>query len=278
MDGSSPTNAPPGGAAYRLFADAPLPHLMTALSRRPASGRLAAANVPRISRGFAVARASLCLLFAMSLPACLVTSSPTFEEPERTPPFLIAPSARPDLRQIKVVDTSSKINQIDFSAAVRSEDNGDDLYARLVLDYGVMPPGGPGFPYQQILFEINIDPGTLNDTIPRTITTQWFFHSNTPPEGCHTATLFATHEIDLQTGCPADPTDFNFLTWTVFVCNQAMGSCCDPTMPPDKGGCKSFVCPDADPDVRCDTVTSPASARAPISLAPGEDSSHASRE
>ena len=188
----------------------------------------------------------------MSLPACLVTSSPTFEEPERTPPFLIGPTARPDLRQVKVVDVGGIPDPVEFSAQVRSEDNGQQVFGRLVLDYGIAPQGGPGYPYQQILKDVvTLEPGTLEDKA-RILAAKWYPGSNKAPVGCHTVTLFATHEINFETGCPADPDDFDHLTWTVYVCDSTSAPCCDPELPAEQGGCTNFQCPPIDEDVRCD--------------------------
>jgi len=208
----------------------------------------------------------------MSLPACLVTSSPTFEDPQRTPPFLMATGARPDLRQIKVVDESGTPDPIEFAAGVRSEDNGDNVYGHLVLDYGVSPPGGPANqPYLQSLqLPFSIAPGTLDDTTTRTLSAKWYPGSAKAPVGCHTVSLFASHEFD-NNGCPLDSTDFDFLTWTVLVCNMTDGSCCDPKLPADdEDGCKSFVCPPTDPNVRCDTVAAPPSSSQAITSPIGE--------
>lgn len=261
-----------------VLASAQATRIATAMSRRrsPASGTAEpAAHDPAISRmaraslrllaimlsparlaappSF-VARASLCVLAATSLPACLVTSSPSFEEPDRTPPFLLGPSARPEQRQVKVVDMAPAL-PVEFSAVVRSEDNGADVQGRLVLDYGVKPAGGPpGVPYRQPLGDpVFVEASTLDDT-SRTLSAQWFTGSYPATVGCHNVTLFATHEIDFATGCPADPADFDFLSWTVIVCDSTAAPCCDPTLPPDDGGCQTFLCPKTDPNARCDVA------------------------
>lgn len=184
----------------------------------------------------------------MSLPACLVTSSPTFEEPQRTRPFLLAEASSPDLRRIKVVDVAQgKSLPLEFSVQMISEDAGDKVVSRLVLDYGVPVDNHP---YYQALGEGSIDPGTLDEG-PRTLAAPWG-SSNKPTLGCHYVSLLATHELDLKTGCPVDPEDFDFLTWTVIVCDSGGGPCCDPTAPEEDGGCPVLDCPVVDENVRCD--------------------------
>jgi hypothetical protein len=193
----------------------------------------------------------------MSLPACLVTSTPSFEEPERTRPFLIAPSASPDLRQIKVADHGALNKTIEFSAGVVSEDNGVSVKGRLVLDYGVALEEDEGYPYLDTLAQqVDIPAATLQDP-PRTLSAKWSLLSNGASSGCHTVTLFATHEIDFISGCPADAEDFDFLTWTVFACNSNDAPCCDPTLPPDQGGCESFHCPAVEPGATCGAGADP---------------------
>jgi len=190
----------------------------------------------------------------MSLSACLVTSTPSYEAPERTPPFLSAQSAQPDLRQIKKIDLDlfSSNTSIEFGAAVRSEDNGAPVFGRLVLDYGVLN-SGPGNPYRQDLGDWVQIPASTLDAPPRKLAAQWFPASDTPTDGCHNVTLFATHDTGFNNGgCPADPTDFDFLSWTILVCKGSLGSCCDPTALPEDGGCTQFQCPAISSDVRCD--------------------------
>lgn len=181
----------------------------------------------------------------MSLPACLVTSSPTFEEPKQTRPFLLSESSSPDVRQIKVVDNYKL--PVEFSASVISEDAGDKVYGRLVLDYGIAVDKHP---YRQALGDwAPINPATL-DFGPRTLTGTWE-SSSKPTTGCHYVSLLATHDIDFVVGCPTDPADFDFLTWTVVVCDSSVAPCCDPAAPDGEGGCGALSCPDIDPNVRC---------------------------
>lgn len=196
------------------------------------------------------------------LSGCLVTSSPSFEEPERTPPFLMEATAAPDPRQVLVVDMAEP-GPVEFSVGLRSEDNRLDVQGRLVLDYGFKPPGGPpGATYRQPLGDpVPIDASSLDDT-SRTITARWFTGSNKTTLGCHNVTLFATHEIDFETGCPADPADFDHVSWTVIVCDSVQAPCCDPTLDPTAGGCQSFQCPQIDPATRCGAASSSTSSGA----------------
>lgn len=194
-----------------------------------------------------LARASLSLLLAMTLPACLVTSSPTFEEPTQTRPFLLSESTVPDLRRIKVVNTAESL-PLEFSASVLSEDVGADVVGRLVLDYGIAEDQRP---YRQPLGDpASVAAATLDDG-PRTLTARWE-STYKPTLGCHYVSLLATHKLNFATGCPENPDDFDFLTWTVIVCDSNVGPCCDPTAPEgDKDSCAVFSCPDVDENVRC---------------------------
>lgn len=216
-----------------------------------------------------MARLSLAVL-AMSLSGCLVTSTPSYEEPERTPPFLLSSGAKPDLLAITVIDVNGDPSPVEFAAVLRSEDNGDTVFGRLVLDYGVAAPGGSPDPYQRSIRDTSAPAGTL-DGPPRTLAVTWNIGTtDKPTAGCHNVTLLATHEAYVDSGCPVDPADFDFLTWTIFVCDSSQGSCCDPTAPVDQGGCPAFQCPKIDPELRCDTVLDPQSLDSQVEI--GTDS------
>lgn len=196
-----------------------------------------------------MARASLCFLIAMILPACLVTSTPSSEERKRTPPFLLAETAIPDPRLFKIIDLTTT-PFVDFQAGVVSEDADAKVLGHLVLDYGFKVEGGYATPFfLEIGRPATVEPATLDDP-PRTLAVRWSFGSYKPTPGCHNVALFATHEFDDVTGCAADPSDFDYVLWTILVCDSSQGTCCDPAAPPDQGGC-SVQCPDFDTDVRC---------------------------
>lgn len=187
----------------------------------------------------------------MTLSSCLVTSTPSFEERKRTAPFLLSETADPDLREIMVIDVTEPV-VVDFSVGVVSEDADTKVHGQLVLDYGV---GVQGYdtPYvSDIGRPVTLDePGTLDDP-PRTLSARWSLNkSNHPPLGCHNVALFASHEFDDATGCSVDPVDFDYVLWTIILCDSAQeGTCCKPTADPDKGGC-TLKCPLIDPEVRC---------------------------
>ena len=86
----------------------------------------------------------------MFCASCLVTSSPEFEDPEQTPPELIAATATPDIRNILEVDEST--GRVLLNALVRSEeDAGETIKFRLLLDYGIPNNDQPPKPYQLIV-------------------------------------------------------------------------------------------------------------------------------
>jgi hypothetical protein len=178
----------------------------------------------------------------MTLPACLVTSSPTFEEPKRTRPFLLAEGSSPDVRQIKLVNTVESL-PLEFSATVLSEDAGTEVVGRVVLDYGVAVDG---LPFQSLGEPSSVVASTLDDT-SRTLTAKWG-STYRPTLGCHYVSLLASHQLP----CPEDPLDLDFLTWTVVVCDSSQGPCCDPSAPKGEGDCAPLECPAVDPNVRCD--------------------------
>jgi hypothetical protein len=75
------------------------------------------------------------VLACWSSSGCLAADQPTFEEPGKTPPFLLAQTAKPDVT--KPVDDfyDEKVNTVNLSVEVRSEDAGDPLVAKLVFNF-----------------------------------------------------------------------------------------------------------------------------------------------
>lgn len=184
----------------------------------------------------------------MTTSACLVTASPSLEERKQTAPFLLAETAFPDPRLLLVLKNGSSQK---FRVSVVSEDAGEQVHGQLVLDYGYPGTGGLTPFRQTVGLYKTLEPGTLDDG-PRNLDSDWPVETST---GCHNVAFFASHEFDNDTGCATDPADFDYVLWTVFVCNAMDGSCCDPDLPPDEGGC-SISCPQFDTDVRCGSTPS----------------------
>jgi hypothetical protein len=147
--------------------------------------------------------------------ACLSTSSPQFDEPERTPPFLIAASADPDIREfLVVVDADTRR---DFNANVMSEDRGAPIQIALYIDYGLSNPAG--HPYKIAISDFqDVPPGTLADG-PRPVRSQWFPEVNPVSPGCHTITMMVSHEFDFRR-CPKRLSDSSQLVWRILRCSS----------------------------------------------------------
>jgi hypothetical protein len=163
----------------------------------------------------ALARPSLCLLLAVMPAGCLVTSVPEFEEPPQTPPFLIASTADPDLREfVLVVDGDDKT---EFSASVISEDRGEPVQVALYIDYGVA--NAADHPFRRSIAEFpDIPPATFADG-QRPVNTQWYQDSADVLNGCHTITMMVTHAFDFL-NCPKSLSDSSHLTWKILRCTS----------------------------------------------------------
>jgi hypothetical protein len=178
-------------------------------------------------RGFSaiawLARRSLLLvLVPMITPACLVTSTPEFEDPPQTAPLLLGANASPDLREIVMVDQPA----IEFRASVVSEDADVSVKVRLLIDYGVQSLINER-PYLDAEVSIKeVPPGKLADG-PRDVVAKLFPDQIlwVPKTGCHTVTMMVTHSFDQDLGCPVDLDDSSQLTWQVIRCDE---SPCEP--------------------------------------------------
>lgn len=153
--------------------------------------------------------------------ACLVPSTTDLPEPTQTPPFLVASSADPDLREfLVVVDGESRK---DFTATLMSEDQEQPVKIALYIDYGRSNVAGQPFKIAITNFP-EIAAGTIEDG-PRPLHAQWFPDIHPVSNGCHTITLIATHEFDFL-GCPKRLADSSQLVWKVLRC--ASRETCDP--------------------------------------------------
>jgi hypothetical protein len=171
-------------------------------------------------------------LGATMLSSCLVTSSPDFGSPERTPPFLVPDSADPDPRRVLVV--TSDTSRVDFSAVVRSEDDGDAVEARLYIDYGFV--NGAGQPFRTSVTDnaTTLPPSTFDDDTRRA-QVEWYPDSVPISPGCHRFTLIVSHGFDSRSGCPLELADSSQITWTVLYC--APGAECPPPIVDPRTDC-----------------------------------------
>lgn len=188
-------------------------HALTQLSwRRPHQQALPAHFAPIRSMAI-LARRSLFIGLSLMPSACLVLSTPQFEEPEQTPPFLIAAAADPDPREFVLV--LDEDNRKDFGAAVLSEDRGEPVQVALYIDYGLSNAAGHPF-FRSIAEFPEIPAGTMASG-PRAVSTQWFLDTANVEPGCHTVTMIVTHEFDYR-NCPKLLSDSSQLVWKVLRC------------------------------------------------------------
>jgi len=162
----------------------------------------------------------------MLTPACLVTSTPDFEQAQQTPPFLITATANPDPTQILIIDDAdlrTQQNSFEFSANVVSEDAGEQVEFQLYIDYG-WPDSDLGQPFRTHIGDIiPLTPSTMADT-NRRVTAKWLPAINGFGLGCHTVTLIASHHFDKSSietsGCPVCRSDSSQITWQVYRCDS----------------------------------------------------------
>lgn len=164
-----------------------------------------------------VAQGSLWSLLALTPAGCLVASTPEFEKPQQTRPFLLAASADPDIREFVII-TDEKANiRNEFSALVMSEDVGEPVKVALYIDYG--EPNVEGRPFHKALTLFpDLPAGKLSDG-GRRIRAHLFPEQENVEPGCHTVTMIVSHEFDYS-GCPKSLDDSSQLTWTVLRCSS----------------------------------------------------------
>jgi len=158
----------------------------------------------------------------MTTASCLITSTPDFEPPAQTPPFLVADNANPDPRQIVLVQPDT--DDVTFSAFVRSEDASSSIYVRLFIDYGTQSPDGK--PYR-IAFNGKSVKASHMDDRTRVASASW--NRGYPLEGCHRFTLIVSHGVD-DDDCPFDLADSDSITWNAQIC--VAGHDCPGTIDP----------------------------------------------
>lgn len=201
-------------------------HALTHLSRRLAQTPAKSAKNTPPRAGGALERSSLIAGLSFMCCSCLVLSAPEFEEPDQTPPFLIATAADPDPREFVLVLDEDK--RKDFGAAVLSEDRGEPVQVALYIDYGISNAAGHPF-FRSIAEFPEIPAGTMAEG-PRAVSTQWFLDTANVEPGCHSVTMIVTHHFDYR-NCPKRMSDSSQLQWKVLRC--ATTDTC-PTIDPVK--------------------------------------------
>lgn len=184
----------------------------------------------------------------MTTASCLITSTPDFESPNRTPPFLVAEGASPDPRQIVVVQPDKRT--IEFSAFLRSEDDKDDVETWLLVNYGTQV--GPN-PYGTPIPGNTLLPSTMDDRT-RKATATWTYDSY-KFERCNRFTLMVSHAFD-NNRCPLELSDSDSITWTVYICLP--GEDCPPQIDPalDCVPLTPAACPQFSPELTSSSSTS----------------------
>lgn len=184
----------------------------------------------------------------MNSSACLVTSTPSFDPPEQTRPFLVASSADPDPRGVLVVDSLNLPTSFDFTANVVSNDANAPVELKLYLDYGFTNIAGQ--PFRKSLGNPPaLPPSTMDDEKRPPAKARWFPGIDDVSFGCHTITLIASHRFDDTLECPVCRNDSSQITWPVFRCDSSKPM--DTPCSVDFSACAKWedTCkPAADPD------------------------------
>lgn len=206
---------PPRAAAHSLRSAR---SFTTWLSRLATPAEPAIGRPPSLG---ALARSSLCLLVtAMALPACLVTSTPSFDPPKQTRPFLVPSSADPDPRGVLIVDSVNLPVSIDFTANVVSNDGTDPIELKLFVDYGFTNIAGQPF-RKSIGNAPALRPSVMDDTARPPAKARWFPGIDDVGFGCHTITMMASHHFEDTLECPVCRNDSSQITWPIYRCDSS---------------------------------------------------------
>jgi hypothetical protein len=176
-----------------------------------------------------LARASLLLgVTTMLAASCLVTSTPDFKDRAQTAPNLKASTAVPDPREMLILGATK--TSLQFWVELESEDAKQNVEVQLLIDYGV--PNELGQPYQDAAPGEEVLASSLDDTTSRPAKATILI-KNRIPEGCHTVTMMVTHAFQsgILSGCPADLSDSDQITWTVYRCGDQAPECPPPIDP-----------------------------------------------
>ena len=154
--------------------------------------------------------------------ACVITSSPEFQDPEKTAPRLAVDLATPDPRAIVFLQPTDV--SLPLATYVESEDAGEKLEVRILADYGSQSGTRP---FQSVSIPQYIQPGHIEDG-PRPVSVTWGDGAQRLDVGCHRLTLIVSHQFG-DDGCPIDENDYDALTWLVVRCGS--GGCPDLSDP-----------------------------------------------
>ncbi len=149
----------------------------------------------------------------LTLSSCLVDDPPPFPESKQTPPRLDNHNALPHPSDLIFASSGQTLH---FTIPVASEDAGDELAARMFVDYkgGQGVAIGPGS---------SVRPSTLDDTT-RSILIDW---SVTQAAGCHRLTLRVTHSRNIDTSNYPEVHDASDLAeaywWAVIDADPSVG-------------------------------------------------------
>lgn len=214
-------------------------------------------------RGFArVARTSLSaaamVVPGLALTGCIVTDAPTFLGPERTAPRLVSVSPEPS-ELIRVPTSGPTYDLPSLQFQILSEDAGQRVDSRVVIDYGLDPANDPGFDYD---LGVSIAPGRLSDgprpkdsraIIDRKLSRLQYAPTNNDGRSCRTVTLIVSHEFRSsgERYCPVDLNDADWVTWFVALCpgSDASEEACPVVGCPAPAPGASFFCGDTAEEV-----------------------------
>jgi hypothetical protein len=163
--------------------------------------------------------------------SCLITGSPEFDPPQRTPPFLVELSP-PTYQVYTVNNIPGTTNKASIDFEVISEDLGQPVRGIVHIDFKgfneqhfnsvLITPRT--LPLGHLGSNPNVRHGHADFTIPSAV-------------GCHSATLVLSHDID-GLGNPVDTNDSATATWYYQVkdpSNPASGDCVSAPINGDAG-------------------------------------------
>jgi hypothetical protein len=140
---------------------------------------------------------------AMAMVGCVFPEPPDYEQPTQTPPFLWSPTPA----TTEILRRSSGEN-VDINVNLRSQDNGNELWVFLYLDYSIQGTDAS---------EVNrarMDPGTIEQE--RILSISW----TVPPLGsiCKQLSLVVSPKSNFdQSFRPRDYRYVGILTWWVDI-------------------------------------------------------------